>query len=445
MRSLLRPGLILTFLLCGATPAGADWPVYAHDNRRSGVTAEPLDLPLRRVWTFESPAPPATAWTGPAKWDAYSGNAGLQSMRNFDPAFFVTAVAGRVYFGSSVDHSAHCLDAATGERLWIFPTGAPVRFPPSVQQDRAWFGSDDGFVYCTGAADGTLVWKLRAAPSARLIPSNGCLISPWPVRTGVLLDRGRALFAASLLPWEPSYLYAVDAATGRIEGNGLFRAELSDATIQGALLASASNLYAPQGRSAPLTYDLQTGVSGGPIPEAGGVFCILTEDDQLVAGPADQKNPEDVVRLSDAKSNQKLVSFSGSNRILVDGSTAWLHRAGNLQAIDRAAIIRLTPERDALSAKKDRRSDENARLAQLEELLRACVLWEEPAPAPFGFILAGGVLIAGLENAVRAVDAASGRTLWEAPVPGRAYGLAAAGGRLFVSTDRGHICCFATP
>ena len=32
------------------------------------------------------------AWTGPAKWDSYANLRRLESMRNFDPAFFVVAV-----------------------------------------------------------------------------------------------------------------------------------------------------------------------------------------------------------------------------------------------------------------------------------------------------------------------------------------------------------------
>jgi outer membrane protein assembly factor BamB len=59
-----------------------------------------------------------------------------------------------------------------------------------------------------------------------------------------------------------------------------------------------------------------------------------------------------------------------------------------------------------------------------------------------GYILAGDHLVVGTENRVTLYRSASGEVTWEAEVQGRAYGLAAAGGRLFVSTDRGHIYCF---
>ena len=72
--------------------AAADgaWPTYRHDNRRSGVTDERLTLPLERTWCYTSPALPQPAWTGPAKWDAFSGNSGLQSLRNFETGIRTT-------------------------------------------------------------------------------------------------------------------------------------------------------------------------------------------------------------------------------------------------------------------------------------------------------------------------------------------------------------------
>ena len=74
------------------------WTTYRHDNRRSGVTTSSLEFPLVSQWIHRSPLPPQMAWTGPAKWDAYSGNSGLQSMRNFDPCFYVTSDGQSVFF-----------------------------------------------------------------------------------------------------------------------------------------------------------------------------------------------------------------------------------------------------------------------------------------------------------------------------------------------------------
>ena len=57
-------------------------------------------------------------------------------------------------------------------------------------------------------------------------------------------------------------------------------------------------------------------------------------------------------------------------------------------------------------------------------------------------ILAGDVLFAGGTNKVIAYSTTNGNELWRRAVDGRARGLAAADGRLFVSTDTGSILMF---
>ena len=57
--------------------------------------------------------------------------------------------------------------------------------------------------------------------------------------------------------------------------------------------------------------------------------------------------------------------------------------------------------------------------------------------------MAGGTLFVGGDGGVAAFDAGSGRGMWSAAVEGKAYGLAFAGGRLYVSTSLGHIYCFS--
>lgn len=67
--------------------------------------------------------------------------------------------------------------------------------------------------------------------------------------------------------------------------------------------------------------------------------------------------------------------------------------------------------------------------------------------APYARIATGSIEFGGGEGIVAAFDAnrPDDKPLWSAHVQGRAYGLAAARGRLLVSTDAGHIYCFAEP
>ncbi len=120
---------VLSTLVCDMSIA-EDWQTYGHDNRRSAVTSEKLSLPLRKMWVH-SGGLPQTAWPGPAKWDSYANIRGLKSMRDFDPVFYVTVAGDSVFFGSSVDDAAHCLDARTGKERWVYFTDGAVRIAPT--------------------------------------------------------------------------------------------------------------------------------------------------------------------------------------------------------------------------------------------------------------------------------------------------------------------------
>ena len=69
-------------------------------------------------------------------------------------------------------------------------------------------------------------------------------------------------------------------------------------------------------------------------------------------------------------------------------------------------------------------------------------LWKVPCNYPQAMIMAGDALIVGGTDEVAAFAAADGKLLWKHRVAGRACGLAAANGGVFVSTDDGHIYCF---
>ncbi len=450
--------LIAALTVIAGTVFAEDWPTYQHDNRRSGITKEQLPRYLERDWVYNCPALPQTAWAGAAKWDAYAAIKPLKSMRNFDPVFYVTAVGDSLYFGSSADDSVHCLDAETGKINWSFCTDGPVRMPPSLHNGKAYFGSDDGFAYCLNAKDGSFVWKYKPSEQVRLIPSNGKMISLLPCRTGVMIHDKKAYCAFSLLPWEQSFLCAVNPETGSDTGLGLYKVTLNEITMQGAVLASDEQLYVPQGRSAPLVFNRSDGKKLGTVT-GGGTYALLTEDSHLIHGPGNKTG-----WLAENK-NDHIVTFDGASRMIVTTAKAYLHRPNELSAFDRFKYLELQAGKSQLAntiaekekkikklgkaADTDKTEELTKSLAVLKDSLRKlnaeindCFIWKKQCPPLHTIIMAGDILFAGSSDQVFAYSTADGEELWSATVTGNAHGLAVANGRLFVSTDRGMIYCF---
>lgn len=464
--SLVIVGLLMSLLLCRPAPA-EDWPTYRHDNRRSGVTNEKLELPLKLKWTYEGAGQPQTAWPGPAKWDSFANLRGLKSMRNFDPAFYVTVVENAVTFGSSVDDAVHCLDAKTGREKWMFVTDGPVRLPPSWSDDKVYFGSDDGYVYCVNAKTGEQVWKYNPSGDDHFVPSNGKMISLWPCRTGVLVQDGRAYFGASLLPWETSYLCALDSVTGADSGPGLYKAVHRQMTMQGAMLGSPEKLYISQGRQSPIVCEQSTGRKLGSIGRGGdgGVYALLTEDETLIHGLGQSHRALGELRGFDGPSRDYIATFPGASAMVCTGKMAYLLNKDSLAAFDRVRFLdlnrqinklsartgqikkRLDKEADKLSAaEKEQLETEQQKIktetATLKSKLPDCYLWKAACSCPHELILAGETLIAGGDNQVAAFSIRDGKQLWIETVKGKAHGLTVANGTLYVSTDRGKIFAF---
>ena len=441
--------LILLFFIV-ATPAttavAKDWPTYRHDNYRSGETDESLDAAnLALDWVWQSAQPPQTAWAGPAKWDAYNDIPRLNSMRNYDAAFHVAIVGDAVYFGSSADDAVRCLDARTGKERWRFTAGGPVRIAPTLSDGKVYFGSDDGTAYCLDGASGKLLWKFNARPDERLVINNGRLISFWPVRTGVAVEDGTAYFCASMLPWKRSYLCAVDAETGKVEGEGRFVKEVSDSnSFEGAMLASKNRLIIPQGRIAPLLLSRKDGSKQGEVDYHGsGCFALLTPDNQLYHGPG---NRDGNFTASNVKTGERLATFPMGQSLIVAGTHAYLLSTPTKNAINpeqkERLNVALSPDKKPLISADLQRSALGMPTITAFDRKTKKIQWRKNGPSFVSMILAGDTIYAGTVDGVVALSAVDGRQLWQAPLKGRAFGLAVADAALFVSTDEGDIYCF---
>jgi len=434
------------FLASAAALPAEDWPTFRHDNYRSAQTDESLDAEkLALDWVWQSPQPPQPAWAGPAKWDAYNDIPRLNSMRNYDAALHATVAGGKVYFGSSTDDTVRCLDERTGAVLWQFTTDGPVRIAPSIAEGKVYFGSDDGAAYCLDAETGSLVWKFNPRDDYRKVINNNRLISFWPVRTGITVEDGTAYFCCSMLPWKRSYLCAVDAETGRIEGEGRFVKEVSDSnSFEGAMLASADRLIIPQGRIAPLLLSRQDGSQQGKVDYHGsGCFALLTPDNQLYHGPG---NRDGNFTASNVQTGARLATFPMGQALIVSGRQAYLLSTPTKNAIDpkqkEKLNVAISADKKPLIHADVRRSTLGSPTITAFDRETKAIAWRKQGPSFLSMILAGDVIYAGTVDGVVALSAQDGSLLWKGAVAGRAFGLAVANGALFVSTDEGGIYCF---
>jgi outer membrane protein assembly factor BamB len=423
----------------------ADWPTFRHDAARSGIAGESLELPLVESWIFQSRFAPDPAfglgYPKPTNWEG-----GVEKRRvDFDRVDSTVVADGRVYFGSVGDGKIYCLDAATAKVLWTFPTGGPVRLAPTIHNRRVYAGSDDGFVYCLDSTDGSQLWKFRAAPEDHHVIGNGNLISLWPVRTGVLVKsataNGPAIahFGSGFFPTEGVFVFAVDATTGKLlwKNDRGGESRLGQISPQGYLLATDEQLVVPMARLAPGIYDRLTGklLRRLSIYYGGGTFASL-RDDCVYTGWEDahcfRLDRELPIGHGTSKS---LAKFPGGQLVATSDAvyTCGLpHGAGASQAVK--AFKWRVPESD-LSEQDKRRGDKPAPKPE--------PLWTNPLHSAECIILAGATLFVGAPDQVVAVDAAEGKTVWSAKIDGTALSLTVGAGRLFVSTDRGRIHCFA--
>lgn len=483
----LAPVLLACCLASPVPLAADDWPTYRRDARRSGVSKEMLSMPLGELWTFASRYPPSPAWGDPQP-KAIEDQLELPRSR-FDDAFHVAAAGGRVFFGSSADGAVRALDGATGETLWKFSTDGPVRLAPTVWRSRVYVGSDDGKVYCLEAATGKPVWTFDAAPSREVLLGNGRLISTWPVRTGVLIDTDAhadsgdegvgpdggapedasaiAYFGAGVFPAEGLYLYAVKASSGELlwKNDTYGRGGQGTVSPQGYMVASADKLFVSSSRAMPAAFARSDGrllfhrnFNWREIGMFGGTQSLLVGDIVLNA-------IEQVVAVQETNGNLAFTEGLGPSAPS-EGSRCVIVHEGVLYLLTGKEAIRarwgpwtierrirdLSRQVAKLIPNVKGNPQLEGNVKSLQELIAATrkelgglstsVEWSVPSDCNASIALAPNAVFAGGDGRVVALDPDSGEEIWSATVDGKARGLAIAGGRLIVSTDRGRVHAF---
>lgn len=449
------------FALALLVPAAeaADWPTERGDIARSGATDDALVMPLAARWSVKAPAAPRLAWSS-AEGRVMEGKLIAHRIR-FDDAFRTVVSEGRVYFGSTVDHQIHCIDLTTGQELWTFFTGGPIRLAPTVAGDRLLFGSDDGRVYCLDKRSGALKWEHRIATRDEWLLARGEMISKWPIRTGVLVHRGVAYCGAGIFPHEDIYLEGLDVETGRrvwgVDQISSLDAGRNDLSPQGDLLANGDLLFVPSGGSLPGVFDLKTGAllhkrthswrttAGGVV---GGTKAVLA-DGQIYTG-----GEHHFLAMTEEKGDVGFAWLDG-HQLAIQGDQAYVATGGYVARLDRPKAAAASRRRHAIEAEiatlgKEQNpealkaaAEQKAKLTEeLAVLKKTGVDWRVETENDSSLIVTGRHVIVGGQGRVTAYDKDTGASAWSSDVEGDVRGLAAAGGALLVSTDAGVITAF---
>jgi len=407
-------------LLWQGTAIAADWPQFRADAARSGYTPENVPDRPSLAWVYRAPHAPMSAWPS-------------QDRLTFDRAYQPVIANGTLYFGSSADGKVYALDAASGAIRWTYYTDGPVRFAPAVWQDRVFVAGDDGWLIALAAADGKLLWRLRGGPKADMLLGNDRMISRWPARGGPVVADGILYFAAGIWPSEGIFLYALDPLSGKVlwrndssgsiemlqPHNTLAR---SGVAAHGHLVVDGKDLLVPTGRAVPALFDRQNGqFQSFPLAanrDSGGSDVVAFDGCYFVRGrvfSGEKGARPQLVGDHVAVHPEWLVSASGSDLILYDRRKLWVSTT--------------------ITDKKGKKTPARTFARQTRVVLAA-------HPAEASLIIAGDKAVLGAQDLVSIVDLREGVALWTSNVQGKAWGLAAAQGRLYVSTDQGRIYCF---
>ncbi|MFC1651475.1 PQQ-binding-like beta-propeller repeat protein, partial [Candidatus Latescibacterota bacterium] len=215
-----------------------DWPTYRANNTRSASSTAEISGKTDKLWEFKDsiafkPTTPSAAY-------------------------------GLIYIGGD-DCKVRAVDAETGKLRWSYLTAGPIKQPPTIWKGRTFVGSGDGYIYSLDAMTGRLLWKFRAAPEERRIMMYGALCSLWPVNSGILVEDGVAYAVAGIIDYDGTYVYALDAETGKVKWHNDTSGHLDKdlrkgVSAQGMLTIADGCLYLAGGNVvSPAAYDLKNG------------------------------------------------------------------------------------------------------------------------------------------------------------------------------------------
>jgi outer membrane protein assembly factor BamB len=407
---------VTLFVLARASVSQAgDWPMWRCDSGHTAASPHALPNKMHLQWTRRF-SPRIPVWDDPLN----------QDMMPYDRIFEPIVADGRLFLGFNDSDKVVAMDVRDGSELWTFRCDGPVRLAPAAAADAVFFCSDDGYLYCLNARDGTLRWRFHGGPSARKIIGNRRIISSWPARGGPVVQDDTVYFAAGIWPFMGVFIYALDAETGQVQWihddtSAEFQKQPHSAPSfagvapQGSLTVAGDLLLVPGGRSLPAALNRDTGdlaffEFGGK--GQGGSFVAADDQTAFVH-----------------------TRVKGTMALELPGGTATKYRL-NEPVITQSRLY------TASGANEQENGPPTIDAYDRHQNL----LWQVEADGTGDLIQAGDRLYAAGATAITAieipVDGQPAKIVWSAPVEGSVQRLLAASDRLFAVTEEGGIMAF---
>ncbi len=343
----------------GSGIIGPDWPQLAHDAQRSGYTSEQVDPPYCYAW----------------KWNAVPIASRVQPV----------VKNGLLYIGG-LDGRLYARDATTGEPIWDYTTGGPIRHTAAASGQMVITGSYDGYTYALNAVTGALAWKTLTGSSATAplvdeshqrvyVASTYGLLRALNLSNGSQVwqyDAKAAILTSPSLSEDNSLVFFGSESMDAIAVNANTGAQVWKTKLQGQSLAERFPVVAGSAviyRSQPYYFfhNLLQGWGDDVMDQAGGVDANWTADWAKV-------KPKIVASLNANPSRQTyfvLNTSNGSNRgtapvlytygsndvpnvpIAAPNTTYLTYRARHGIQTDYPNIVHVTTKYDAELGKMD--------------------------------------------------------------------------------------------
>ncbi len=393
-----------------------DWLTFRGDNTGSVTTEATIPDKSNLLWRFTPMT--ATRPTAPV-------------------------TAGGLVFISGDNGILQAVNSATGMQQWKAYTGGAVRIPPTIWNDRAFVGSGDGWVYAFEALTGRLLWRFRAAPAERKIPVYGSLLSTWPAASGILVEDGTAYVSAGIVNYDGTYVYALDAETGKIKWQNNTSGHLDQqartgVSVQGHQMLYAGKLYLASGTSvSPAVYNLTDGKClNDPAPLAncvsrsprGWELSLLGEQVVACGRPFYAHNVFDNTVF-----NRVFLASSGTRDI------AWVSNQNNRKVVCFDGINRQSL-RQRMANPGNRFNIDWQKLGIMDK-----PQWKYNCNESVSLAVCNNAVVVANRTEIVALDIKDGKVLWSQPVssPPVPWGLAVErNGNVIVSLENGQVLCF---